>query len=152
MALVDGEVGLPQFTPERFSDESLLELVSRDGPVERPPLAEVHLQLCVGVVGQADLRSLGEVPHRLSGGRGKGQALAVAAATIGHDHGDKLAVELEDGRLILHPRPKDWVSYTAGSLKGVYGETKEDIDAYLKEVRGSWGTYLDEEEEASESK
>lgn len=71
---------------------------------------------------------------------------------LGLEPGDKLAVELEDGRLILHPRPKDWVSYTAGSLKGVYGETKEDIDAYLKEVRGSWGTYLDEEEEASESK
>ena len=71
---------------------------------------------------------------------------------LGLQPGDKLAVELEDGRLILHPRPKDWVSYTAGSLKGVYGETKEDIDAYLKEVRGSWGTYLDEEEEASESK
>ena len=71
---------------------------------------------------------------------------------LGLEPGDKLAIEVEEGRLILHPRPKDWVSYTAGSLKGVYGETKEDIDAYLKEVRGSWGTYLDEEEEASESK
>ena len=71
---------------------------------------------------------------------------------LGLQPGDKLAIEVEEGRLILHPRPKDWVSYTAGSLKGVYGETKEDIDAYLKEVRGSWGTYLDEEEEASESK
>ncbi|MCH8102318.1 MAG: MmgE/PrpD family protein [Chloroflexi bacterium] len=29
VALVDGEVGLPQFAPERFSDESLLDLVSR---------------------------------------------------------------------------------------------------------------------------
>ena len=66
--------------------------------------------------------------------------------------GDKLAVEVEDGRFVLHPRPKDWVSYTAGSMKGYYGKTKEEIDAYLKEVRGSWGTYLDDgEEQASES-
>ena len=70
---------------------------------------------------------------------------------LGLQPGDKLAVEVEGGCLVLHPRPKDWVSYTAGSLKGVYGETKDDIDAYLKEVRGSWGTYLDDEEKASES-
>ena len=70
---------------------------------------------------------------------------------LGLAPGDKLAVELEDGRIILHPRPKDWVSYTAGSMPGYYGKTKEEIDAYLREVRGSWGTYLDEEEPPSES-
>ena len=70
---------------------------------------------------------------------------------LGLEPGDKLAVELEDGQLILHPRPKDWVSYTAGSMPGYYGKTKEEIDAYLREVRGSWGTYLDEEEVTSES-
>jgi AbrB family looped-hinge helix DNA binding protein len=61
--------------------------------------------------------------------------------------GDQLAVEVEHGRFVLHPRPKDWVTYTAGSMPNYYGRTKEEIDAYLKEVRGSWGTYLDEEEE-----
>ena len=66
---------------------------------------------------------------------------------LGLRPGDKLAVELRGLRLILHPRPKDWVSYTAGSMPGYYGKTKEEIDAYLREVRGSWGTYLDEEEE-----
>jgi|FLYL01.1.fsa_nt_gi AbrB family looped-hinge helix DNA binding protein len=66
---------------------------------------------------------------------------------IGLKPGDQVAVELDGLRIVLHPRPKDWVSYTAGSLKGVYGETKEDVDAYLREVRGSWGTYLDDEEE-----
>ena len=71
---------------------------------------------------------------------------------LGLKPGDKLAVELEEGRLVLHPRPKDWVSYTAGSMPGYYGKTKEEIDAYLKEVRGDWGTDLDEEEETSESK
>ncbi len=66
---------------------------------------------------------------------------------MGLKPGDQLAVELDGLRLILHPRPKDWVSYTAGSMPGYYGETKEDIDAYLREVRGSWGTYLDDDEE-----
>jgi AbrB family looped-hinge helix DNA binding protein len=71
---------------------------------------------------------------------------------LGLKAGDKLAIQLGQGVLVLHPRPADWVSYTAGSLKGVYGQTKEDVDAYLREVRGSWGTYLDvdEEEAASE--
>ena len=71
---------------------------------------------------------------------------------LGLQPGDKLAVELEDGHLVLHPQPKDWVAYTAGSMPGYYGKTKEEIDAYLREVRGDWGTYLEEEEETSESK
>ena len=66
---------------------------------------------------------------------------------LGLQPGDKLAVEVEEGRLIHHPRPKDWVSYTAGSMPGYYGKTKEEIDAYLREVRGVWGTYPDYEEE-----
>ncbi|MCH7812287.1 MAG: AbrB/MazE/SpoVT family DNA-binding domain-containing protein [Chloroflexi bacterium] len=70
---------------------------------------------------------------------------------LGLEPGDKLAVELEDGRLILHPRPKDWVSYTAGSMPGYYGKTKEEIDAYLREVRGEWGAYPDDEEGTSET-
>ena len=62
---------------------------------------------------------------------------------IGLKPGDKLAVDVEDGCLVLHPRPKDWVSYTAGSMKGVYGETKEDIDAYIEELRGEWGELME---------
>lgn len=65
---------------------------------------------------------------------------------IGLKPGDQLAVEQDGLRLILHPRPKDWVSYTAGSMPGYYGKTKKDVDAYIREVRGSWGTYLDEED------
>ena len=70
---------------------------------------------------------------------------------MGLQPGDQLAVELDGLRLILHPRPKDWLSYTAGSMPGYYGKTKEEIDAYLREVRGSWGTYLDDAEEADGS-
>ena len=72
---------------------------------------------------------------------------------MGLKPGDRLAVELEAGRLVLHPRPKDWLSYTAGSMPGYYGKTREEVDAYLREVRGAWGTELeDDEEEQSESK
>ncbi len=70
---------------------------------------------------------------------------------MGLQPGDKLAVELDGHRLILHPRPKDWVSYTAGALEGVYGRTKEDVDAYLRELRDPWGTDDDDEEERSTS-
>lgn len=70
---------------------------------------------------------------------------------LGLAPGDKVAVEVRDGCLVLHPRPKDWVSYTAGSMAGYYGKTKEEVDAYLREVRGSWGTYLEDDEEAEGS-
>ena len=70
---------------------------------------------------------------------------------IGLKPGDQLAVEWDGLRLILHPRPKDWVSYTAGSMPDYYGKTKKDVDAYIREVRGSWGTYLDEEDPSESS-
>lgn len=71
---------------------------------------------------------------------------------MGLEPGDQLGVELDGLRLVLHPRPKDWVSYTAGSMPGYYGKTKEEVDEYLREVRGSWATPIsDEEEGASES-
>lgn len=68
---------------------------------------------------------------------------------MGLQPGDQVAVEIDGLRLILHPRPKDWVSYTAGSMPGYYGKTKEEIDEYLREVRGSWATTLDEDEEGT---
>ena len=68
---------------------------------------------------------------------------------IGLKPGDQVAVERNGLRLILHPRPKDWVSYTAGSMPGYYGKTKEEIDEYLREVRGSWATTPDEDEEGT---
>ncbi len=70
---------------------------------------------------------------------------------LGLKPGDQVAIGYEGWRLVLYPRPKDWLAHTAGSMPGYYGKTKEEIDAYLREVRGSWGTYLDDEEEASET-
>ena len=57
---------------------------------------------------------------------------------MGLGAGDRLAVQREGNRLILRPRPKDWVEYYGGSLRGLYGETKEELDAYVDGLRNEW--------------
>ncbi len=54
---------------------------------------------------------------------------------MGLGPGDRLAVSLEGGRLVLRPRPQDWVSHYAGSLKGLYGASRQEMDAYARELR-----------------
>lgn len=54
---------------------------------------------------------------------------------MGLGAGDRLAIVREGNRLILRPRPKDWVQYYGGSLKGLYGRSKEEVDAYLQNLR-----------------
>jgi hypothetical protein len=49
--------------------------------------------------------------------------------------GDRLAVTREGDKLILRARPKHWAGYYAGSLKGLYGNTAEEIDDYVRELR-----------------
>lgn len=61
---------------------------------------------------------------------------------MGLGPGDRLAVSKEGSRLILRPRPRDWVRYHSGSLRGLYGNSQQEMDAYLEELR---------EEEAPES-
>ena len=58
--------------------------------------------------------------------------------TLGLKPGDKIVVELIDDHLVLVPQPESWVDYFKGSLKGVYGSTKEEIDRYISEVRYGW--------------
>ena len=43
------------------------------------------------------------------------------------------------GKLVLRPRPRDWVRYHAGSLRGLYGQSREEIDAYVEELRRNEG-------------
>jgi AbrB family looped-hinge helix DNA binding protein len=71
---------------------------------------------------------------------------------LGLAPGDKLSVRLEDGGIVLKPRPRSWVDYISGSMPGYYGKTKEDVEAYLTEVRGGWGEPLEPLEENSQSK
>ncbi|MCH7706493.1 MAG: AbrB/MazE/SpoVT family DNA-binding domain-containing protein [Chloroflexi bacterium] len=49
--------------------------------------------------------------------------------------GDKIVAELIDDHIVLLPQPESWVDYFMGSMKGVYGSTKEEIDRYIAEVR-----------------
>ena len=34
--------------------------------------------------------------------------------------------------------PKKYAEYTCGLMKGTWGSTKKDADAYINEERGSW--------------
>src|SRR4249920_967092 len=54
---------------------------------------------------------------------------------MGVKPGDRLAVTLEGGRLILRARPKDWVEHYAGSLPGFYGNTAAEVEANIREGR-----------------
>ena len=57
---------------------------------------------------------------------------------MGLGAGDRLAVRREGNRLVLRPRPKDWVEYYGGSLRGLYGETSKETAAYVDELRNEW--------------
>ena len=54
---------------------------------------------------------------------------------MGVGPGDRLAVTLEGGRLVLRARPKDWVEHYAGSLKGLWGGSIKEIEAEIREGR-----------------
>lgn len=54
---------------------------------------------------------------------------------LGLGPGDRLAVIREGSRLVLRARPRDWVQYHAGSLTGRYGGSREEVDAYVEELR-----------------
>jgi len=58
---------------------------------------------------------------------------------LGLEPGRKYVIANEEGRIVLYPDKHSRTEYFAGSLGGVYGKTKEDVDAYLAEVRGDWG-------------
>jgi len=58
---------------------------------------------------------------------------------MGLSAGDRLAVAREGTRLVLRPRPRDWVAYHAGSMAGHYGRNREEQDAYVEELRRDYG-------------
>ena len=58
--------------------------------------------------------------------------------SLGLKAGDKLVAELIDDRIVLLPQPASWADYFVGSMKGVYGSTKEEVDRYIAEVRYGW--------------
>jgi AbrB family looped-hinge helix DNA binding protein len=58
---------------------------------------------------------------------------------MGLGPGDRLAIGREGNRLVLRARPKDWVRHYAGSLSGLYGGSKEEVDGYLRDLREEGG-------------
>lgn len=58
---------------------------------------------------------------------------------LGLQSGDRLAVTLEGSRIVLRPRPKDWVGYHAGALAGLYGRDRKAVDAYVEKLRADTG-------------
>jgi antitoxin ChpS len=57
---------------------------------------------------------------------------------LGLKPGRKLMLRLEGDRIVLRPEPEDWVEYLRGSAKGVYGKTRDEMDAYVRRERASW--------------
>lgn len=65
--------------------------------------------------------------------------LPVAAVRqLGLRPGDRLTVRLEDSKIVLKPRPRNWVQHYRGRLRGVYGANVEEIDEYVRKERDSW--------------
>ena len=60
---------------------------------------------------------------------------AAMVRSLGLKAGDKLVAELIDDRIVLLPRPDSWAEYMIGSLEGVYGSSKEEVDRYIAEGR-----------------
>ena len=58
--------------------------------------------------------------------------------SLGLKPGTKIVAELIDDLIVLLPQPESWVDYFVGSMRGVYGSTKEEIDRYIAEVRHGW--------------
>lgn len=61
-----------------------------------------------------------------------------AVRRLGLEPGDRLAVRVEDDRIVLRPQPRDWVEYYKGRFRGVYGSAAEEIDEYIRKERESW--------------
>ena len=59
---------------------------------------------------------------------------------LGIQPGDKLAIEIIGGELVIIPQPDSWVQYFQGSMKGTYGQSKEQADRLIAEERASWET------------
>lgn len=52
--------------------------------------------------------------------------------------GQKLMVEVNEGRLILTARPISLTKAIGGATKGLYGNTSADIDEYIEKERSAW--------------
>ena len=59
---------------------------------------------------------------------------------LGIQPGDKLTIEIIGGEIVIIPQPDSWVQYFKGSMKGTYGQSREQADRLIAEERASWET------------
>ncbi|MHB1347279.1 MAG: AbrB/MazE/SpoVT family DNA-binding domain-containing protein [Candidatus Humimicrobiaceae bacterium] len=56
---------------------------------------------------------------------------------MGIQAGSNVVIFTIDDEVVLLT-PEKYSQYTKGSIKGVWGSTKEEVDSYIKEERNSW--------------
>lgn len=52
--------------------------------------------------------------------------------------GERLRALIKGRSIQLLPHPISWADYYAGIAPGLYGQTEEDVDAYVRDSRGDW--------------
>jgi AbrB family looped-hinge helix DNA binding protein len=52
--------------------------------------------------------------------------------------GSRLFLEVTDSKMIFTPEFDSYTEHYCGIAKGIYGDTAEEIDSYVKEERGKW--------------
>jgi AbrB family looped-hinge helix DNA binding protein len=69
----------------------------------------------------------------------KGQIVIPKALreSMGINVGDLLLITAEGGRISITP-PERYAKMTRGLLKGVWGDTPDEVEAYLERERNSW--------------
>lgn len=58
--------------------------------------------------------------------------------TMGIKPGQKLVLELVDGRIVALPEPASWADYMQGAGHTVYGTDRPTVDRYVAEERANW--------------
>jgi AbrB family looped-hinge helix DNA binding protein len=66
---------------------------------------------------------------------------------LGIGPGDRVSIRKDGERLVLRPRPKEWADFYAGSVRS-YGNTKEEVDEYIRQERAGWDEHSRRVEEA----
>jgi AbrB family looped-hinge helix DNA binding protein len=56
---------------------------------------------------------------------------------LGLEPGAKLEVYVSDNQIILKQRPRNWLEYVT-SGPPIYGRNKQEVDAYIRDVREGW--------------
>ncbi|HSP55158.1 MAG TPA: AbrB/MazE/SpoVT family DNA-binding domain-containing protein [Dehalococcoidia bacterium] len=69
---------------------------------------------------------------------------AAMVKKLGLEPGDRIAAGLADGTIVLKPRTSDWLERITRPRRPIWGKTKDEIDAYIAEVREGWENRLSE--------